>query len=215
MFQKFTQADTSITRRFGGSGLGLAICRELTSLMGGRLTVTSLVGRGSTFTCELPLARIAAAVAGRVEESSAGAERPLRFLAAEDNPTNRLILKALLEVFEADLTIASDGLEALEAFGCAAFDLVLMDIQMPRMGGVEAVRAIRALERDRGTARTPILAVTANVMSHQISEYLEAGMDGVVAKPLQMASLLAEIERVLTQPAAIAPEMLAESPAGR
>jgi CheY-like chemotaxis protein len=83
------------------------------------------------------------------------------------------------------------------------------------MGGVEAVRAIRELERDRQAARTPILAVTANVMSHQISEYLEAGMDGVVAKPVQMDSLLAEIERVLTQTAPVAPEMLAESLSGR
>jgi signal transduction histidine kinase/CheY-like chemotaxis protein len=197
MFQKFTQADTSITRRFGGSGLGLAICRELTSLMGGRLTVTSEVGRGSAFICELPLARIAAAATRPEEEPTAAAERPLRILAAEDNQTNQLILKALLEVFEADLTIAGDGLEALEAFGGAPFDLVLMDIQMPRMGGVEAVRAIRDLERDRGAPRTPILAVTANVMGHQVGEYLQAGMDGVVPKPLQMDFLLAEIERVL------------------
>ena len=215
MFQKFTQADTSITRRFGGSGLGLAICRELTSLMGGRLTVTSQVGRGSAFTCELPLARVAAAATAPVEEPSAASERPLRILAGEDNPTNQLILKALLAVFEADLTIVGDGLEALEAFIGKAFDLVLMDIQMPHMGGVEAVRAIRELERDRQAARTPILAVTANVMSHQISEYLEAGMDGVVAKPVQMDSLLAEIERVLTQTAPVAPEMLAESLSGR
>jgi signal transduction histidine kinase len=198
MFQKFTQADTSITRRFGGSGLGLAICRELTSLMGGRLTVASEVGRGSAFTCELPLARVAAAAAAPVEEPTPASERPLRILAAEDNPTNQVILKALLEVFEPELTLAGDGLEALEAFGGAPFDLVLMDIQMPRMGGVEAVRAIRDLERERDAPRTPILAVTANVMAHQVGEYLEAGMDGVVAKPLQMDFLLAEIERVLT-----------------
>jgi len=215
MFQKFTQADTSVTRRFGGSGLGLAICRELTSLMGGRLTAASEVGRGSVFTCELPLARVAAAATGPAEEPSAADERPLRILAAEDNKTNQLILKALLEMFEADLTLVGDGLEAFEAFSGAPFDLVLMDIQMPRMGGVEAVRAIRALERDRGAARTPILAVTANVMSHQIAEYLEVGMDGVVAKPLQMDALLGEIERVLAPPAPAAPEMLAESLAGR
>jgi signal transduction histidine kinase/AmiR/NasT family two-component response regulator len=214
MFQKFTQADTSITRRFGGSGLGLAICRELTSLMGGRLAVTSVVGRGSVFTCELPLTRAAAAQAGPTEAPSAATERPLRILAAEDNATNQLILKALLEVVEADLTIVGDGAEALETFGGAAFDLVLMDIQMPRMGGVEAARAIRDLEHDQGAARIPILAVTANVMSHQISEYLEAGMDGVVAKPLQMASLLAEIERVLAEAKPEAPEAMAESAAG-
>jgi two-component system, sensor histidine kinase len=201
MFQKFTQADTSITRRFGGSGLGLAICRELTGLMGGSLTAASEVGRGSSFSCELPLTRVAVSDDVPATATSAKAERPLRILAAEDNQTNQLILRALLEVLETDLTIVGDGAVAVEAFGAAAFDLVLMDIQMPRMGGVEAVRAIRAFERDRQAPRTPILAVTANVMNHQLSEYIEAGMDGVVAKPLQMGPLLAEIQRVLAEPA--------------
>jgi signal transduction histidine kinase/AmiR/NasT family two-component response regulator len=200
MFQKFTQADTSTTRRFGGSGLGLAICRELTGLMGGVLTAKSEAGKGSTFSCVLPMARAAAEAAAAAESPSAPAERPLRILAAEDNQTNQLILKALLEVFEADLTIVDDGLEAVEAFGRAKFDLVLMDIQMPRMGGVEASRAIRDFERNGRTVRTPILAVTANVMSYQLSDYAGAGMDGVVAKPLQMEVLLSEMQRVLAAP---------------
>jgi CheY-like chemotaxis protein len=105
----------------------------------------------------------------------------------------------MLEALEVHLTIVSDGLEAVEAFGSSPFDIVLMDIQMPRMGGVEASRAIRELERERGMAPTPILAVTANVMNHQLTEYLQAGMDGVIAKPLQMTPLLSEIDRVLTQ----------------
>jgi signal transduction histidine kinase/CheY-like chemotaxis protein len=198
MFQKFTQADTSATRRFGGSGLGLAICRELTELMGGVLSASSVVGRGSSFTCELPLAPIYGAAAAIIDEPGIPTDQPLRVLAAEDNETNQLIVKALLDVLDAELTIVGDGVEALEAFGKSAFDLVLMDIQMPRMDGVEATRAIRELERSRGLARTPILAVTANVMSHQISEYREAGMDGVAAKPLQLAQLFAEIQRVLS-----------------
>jgi len=197
MFQKFTQADTSATRRFGGTGLGLAICRELTELMGGVLSASSAVGSGSSFTCKLPLAPIAA-VGAIVVAPDDTPQRPLRVLAAEDNETNQLILKALLEVLGVELTIVGDGIEAVEAFGQSAFDLVLMDIQMPRMGGVEATRTIRALERDRGRTRTPILAVTANVMSHQIHEYYDAGMNGLAAKPLQLPQLFAEIERVVS-----------------
>jgi two-component system, sensor histidine kinase len=210
MFQKFTQADASITRRFGGSGLGLAICRELIALMGGALTATSEVGQGSCFSYELPLQSVANSAAVLVEEPQNQAERPLRILAAEDNQTNQLILRALLEALEADLTIAGDGLEAVEAFSGSPFDLVLMDIQMPRMGGVEAARAIRQIERERGMPRTPMLAVTANVMNHQLAEYLAAGMDGVVAKPLQMGPLLSEIGRVLSEPVVV-DERVAES----
>jgi signal transduction histidine kinase len=206
MFQKFTQADSSITRRFGGSGLGLAICRELTGLMGGALTATSAEGQGATFTCELPLQRAAPA---HVAAAPAPDGHRLRILAAEDNATNQLILRALLEVFDADLTVVGDGVEAVEAFRCAEFDLVLMDIQMPRMGGVDAVRAIRDFERGRGAPRTPILAVTANVMSHQITEYLAAGMNGVAAKPLQLQPLLTEIDRVLSEPTCAAEPELA------
>jgi CheY-like chemotaxis protein len=203
MFQKFTQADASITRRFGGSGLGLAICRELIGLMGGALTATSQIGQGSCFSCEVPLQSVAASGLVPAEKPSDYVERPLRILAAEDNHTNQLILKALLEALEADLTIVGDGLQAVEAFSGSPFDLVLMDIQMPRMGGADAARAIRQLEREREMARTPILAVTANVMNHQTAEYLEAGMDGIVAKPLQMSPLLSEIQRVLSEPAVV------------
>jgi CheY-like chemotaxis protein len=198
VFQKFTQADTSATRRFGGSGLGLAICYELTALMGGVLAARSVEGRGSTFACELPLAAVTQTAAPQIEGPSKAADRPLRILAAEDNETNQLILKALLEVLGAELTIVGDGVLAIEAFERLAFDLVLMDIQMPRMSGVEAALAIRAFEQRRGRARTPILAVTANVMSHQISEYHAAGIDGVAAKPVQLPQLIAEIERVLS-----------------
>jgi len=198
VFQKFTQADTSATRKYGGSGLGLAICRELAGLMGGVLAARSVEGQGSTFTCELPLEPVARTSAAPTEEPSVAGDHPLRILAAEDNETNQLILKALLEVVGAELTIVGDGVEAVEAFDRSAFDLVLMDIQMPRMSGVEATRAIRERERSRGQARTPIVAVTANVMSHQISEYHEAGMDGLAAKPLQLQQLFAEIQRVLS-----------------
>jgi len=209
MFQKFTQADTSMTRRFGGSGLGLAICRELTRLMGGELSAVSAEGRGSTFTLLLPL-RPGAQPGAEPRTPDPSSYRPLRILAAEDNKTNQLILKALLDPLEPELTLVDDGAQAVSAFGEAGgFDIILMDIQMPRMGGVEAAREIRRLEAERGWKPTPMLAVTANVMSHQVAEYGAAGMDGVVAKPLQFRPLAAEMQRVLEGPGAT-PEAGAE-----
>ena len=199
VFAKFSQVDESSTRRFGGTGLGLAICRELVALMGGTLTLTSAPGLGSTFAFELPLEAVATldAADAAAAPAEAAAERPLRILAAEDNPTNRTILSALLGFTDAEVTMVEDGVEAVAAFEAAAFDVVLMDIQMTRMSGVAAARAIRAHETAAGQARTPILAVSANVMRHQVDEYLAAGMDGVVAKPLQAETLFGEIERVL------------------
>jgi signal transduction histidine kinase len=197
VFDKFSQADSSSTRRFGGTGLGLAICRELVGLMGGQLTVESEPGEGSIFAFELPLERVAAAAneaqADNVED------RPLRILAAEDNRTNQMILAALLAPAKAELTMVENGREAVEAFDKAPFDIVLMDIQMPEMTGVDAALAIRRLEAKRGLPRTPILAVTANVMTHQIDEYMAAGMDAVIAKPVQAATLFAEMDRTLSQ----------------
>jgi two-component system, sensor histidine kinase len=169
--------------------------------MGGELGLTSEVGRGSTFTFELPLASIAmpdrATTAVAADDVAEAGERPPRILAAEDNPTNRAILAALLEFTEADVTMVEDGCAAVEAFAAADYDIVLMDIQMPRMNGVAATQAIRALEASGGRARTPILAVSANVMSHQLDEYAAAGMDGVVAKPLNAEILFAEIAKAL------------------
>lgn len=199
IFERFAQVDGSATRRFGGTGLGLSICRELVELMGGTLSVQSRLGHGSKFAFDLPLALAAATAAAEPLSEHAPAPPALRVLAAEDNETNRMILSALLEPAGVDLTFALNGREAVAAFAEAPFDLVLMDIQMPEIGGVEATRAIRASE---GIGRTPILAVTANVMADQIKEYLAAGMDGVVAKPIQAAALLAAIEAALEpQPA--------------
>ena len=128
----------------------------------------------------------------------------MRILAAEDNATNRRVLGALMEPLGVELTLAGDGVEAVEAFSAGTFNLVLMDIQMPRMNGVEATRAIREIERQQGGRRTPIVAVTANVMSHQIEEYLAAGMDAVVPKPLQAEALLQAILRAAQPPSLVA-----------
>ena len=203
VFAKFSQVDSSSTRKFGGTGLGLAICRELVSLMGGTLALDSEPGRGSTFSFELALARTEPArAAGPSPEGPQLPERPLRILAAEDNPTNQMIISALLGLVGAEVTLVDDGGRALEAFRAAEFDLVLMDVQMPRMNGIEATRAIRAHEAQARRPPTPIVAVSANVMTHQLAEYTSAGMDGVVPKPVQAEALFAEIERVLAGPAA-------------
>jgi signal transduction histidine kinase/CheY-like chemotaxis protein len=207
LFDRFVQEEASTTRRFGGSGLGLAICRELAELMGGAVAVRSAPGLGSVFTVTLPLRRT---------ERETGAEpappapsqsvfgRPVRVLAAEDNRMNRMVLKTLLEQVGVEVEFAVDGAQAVESWrreaaDGRAWDLILMDVQMPGMDGPAAALAIRAAEAQGGRPgrRTPIVALTANAMAHQHADYRKAGMDAVVAKPLQVAELLSAMARVL------------------
>ncbi|MDB5470133.1 MAG: hybrid sensor histidine kinase/response regulator [Caulobacter sp.] len=199
LFDKFVQADNSTTRQFGGTGLGLAICRELAQLMGGQIIARSAPGEGSTFTVDLPLARGEVRIpdalpAGEVEETEG---RALRILAAEDNLTNQKVLRAVLDPLDIDLTIIGDGAAAVEAWRTGGFDLILMDIQMPVMDGVEATETIRAEERRGAMPRTPILALTANAMTYQVEQYLAAGMDGHVSKPIELQRLYVAIEQAL------------------
>jgi CheY-like chemotaxis protein len=202
LFQKFTQADGSNTRRFGGTGLGLAICRELALLMKGKIDVDSTEGEGSVFTVDLPVPMIEASGLVTGQPAVIEDDRPLRVLAAEDIPTNQLVLRTIMQSFGVDLEMVDNGAQAVEAWKRSAFDIILMDIQMPEMDGVAATRAIRAEEAATGRARTPIIAVSANAMPHHAREYLAAGMDAHVAKPIELAKLHAAIEGALAQTAA-------------
>ena len=193
VFERFDQGDASTTRRFGGSGLGLSITRRLAELMGGEVGFTSQEGAGSTFWLEVaaqPAAEVHTAAAQPLHDVLYG----LRVLVVEDNATNRIIATKLLEQLGAAVETAADGYLGLEAAARGGFDLILMDVQMPGMDGLETTRRVRALPPP--ISQTPIIALTANVLSHQRQAYLEAGMDGVVGKPIAPAVLLAEIARL-------------------
>jgi len=200
LFENFFQADASKTRRFGGSGLGLAICRELTSLMGGTIAASSAPGEGATFRVTLPLTRIGDVLVRPAPVAFPDAEPQsldIRVLAAEDNDVNQLVLKTLLMQAGIEPVLVANGREALEAWEQQDWDVILMDVQMPEMDGPAAARAIRARERETGRRWTPIIALTANAMSHQRAEYDAAGMNGLVAKPIEISRLFEAIESAL------------------
>ena len=204
LFQKFVQADASTTRRYGGSGLGLSICRQLSHMMGGGVEVRSTVGVGSVFTVRLPLERSVAPLAPAANGAEPMSELDVgrdagavRILAAEDNPMNQLVLKTLLAQVGVMVECVGDGREAIEAWATGDWDAILMDVQMPVMGGPEAAREIRAREVRERRRRTPIIALTANAMEHHRAEYIAAGMDALVPKPLEMERLLQALQSVL------------------
>jgi signal transduction histidine kinase/CheY-like chemotaxis protein len=202
IFDAFTQADDSYSRRYGGSGLGLAISRRLVALMGGLIGVDSQPGEGSTFWVSLPMSVVAVnaprAAAATGDDAladallSAGTLPALqgRVLMVEDNPVNRTVCSAMLERFGVEYDEAEDGLRALERAVDGAYDLVLMDCQMPRLDGLEATRRLRARDaRARDGTRLPIVALTANAFDEDRERAFAAGMDDFLAKPLRLAEL--------------------------
>jgi len=205
IFQRFDQGDASTTRKFGGSGLGLAITKKLAEMMSGAVGFSSEEGLGSNFWLEIE-APVAEAVAETCESLEPVLEG-LRVLVVEDNATNRMIATKLLESLGAQVATAADGYLGVEAAASGDFHLILMDVQMPGIDGLEAARRIRAL--GGAAAQTPIVALTANVLAHQRRAYLDAGMDGVVGKPISPGVLLREIARL----SAPAPPMAEEEAA--
>jgi CheY-like chemotaxis protein len=209
LFQKFEQADASTTRRYGGTGLGLAICRELAGLMGGAIDARSRLGEGTTFIVTLPLPWVGASVVlpppptveSHAVETSACSD--LRVLAAEDNTVNQLVLKTLLHQIGVDPVVVENGQQAIDAWERQSWDVILMDVQMPLMDGPSATAIIRSREVAEGRKRTPIIALTANAMAHQVAEYLDAGMDGFVPKPIEVARLFEALQQALDGDAAV------------
>jgi hypothetical protein len=217
LFTDFMQADSSISRRFGGSGLGLAICKRLAEQMGGEISVISTLGQGSTFRIRLslPIAEQAAPVERADHEHSsdfdnviAALGRPVRVLITDDDATNRLVAARMLKGFDAQINIACNGIEAVAATSSFPYDVILMDMRMPEMDGLQATRAIRA--RGGRLATIPIIAFTANAFPEDLQACQEAGMNDFVAKPVRKKVLIETMARVLRSLPAGAIDKVAE-----
>ena len=212
IFAPFSQADASMARRFGGTGLGTTIARQLVELMGGRISVDSQAGSGSCFHIRLPL-QPARGNALPLPSQPVQTLPPLKVLAVDDVAENLELLQLMLSREGLQVSRASSGAEALACYGNDHFDLILMDVQMPGMDGLTATRLIRQAEREAGKSATPVIALTASVLSQDREDAQAAGMNGFAIKPLDMPTLRQEISRVLGLQAdmAILPSMPASA----
>jgi signal transduction histidine kinase/ActR/RegA family two-component response regulator len=201
LFTKFVQLDSSSTRRAGGSGLGLAICKTLVELMGGVITFSAPAEGGACFAIDLPMEKVASVAPPAPARDIAPAEidesSVPRILVVDDNQTNRAVLLTLLSHLGVDGHFAVDGRDAIAMWEKEPWDAILMDVHMPVMDGVQASRAIREGERRTGRPRTPIIAVTASVLTHERSLYAEAGMDALVPKPVEVPKLVEALAKAL------------------
>ncbi|MDZ4317568.1 MAG: ATP-binding protein [Phenylobacterium sp.] len=196
LFKRFAQGDASIGRRYGGMGLGLAISRELVELMGGTMDAEGRPGLGATFWADIPLPVAEGAAEAEPTERETIQTRPLRILVADDHPVNRQVVEVLLSEFDVELVLAENGLEACQAFEAAPFDMVLMDMQMPVMDGLTAIRNIRAKENSTDQGRTPIVMLTANTLPEHRAASLAAGADLHMPKPIEPERLIAVLQSV-------------------
>ncbi|RZK93921.1 MAG: response regulator, partial [Hymenobacter sp.] len=201
IFESFTQAYADTTRRYGGTGLGLTISRALVTQLGGELSVTSAIGKGSTFSFTLPLLKTQEPAPVVADAFDTGRLRGVRALLAEDNPINRTVARLHLLQWGVVVDEAEDGLVALQKLRDNPYDVVLMDIQMPGMSGIEVTQHLRQFV-DAAQAGLPVLALTANVFRSDNEKYLAAGMDDYLAKPFAEEDLYAKLLALLRLPTA-------------
>lgn len=197
IFDPFLQAEKATARRFGGTGLGLAISYQLVKKLGGTLSVTSEPGQGSEFAFELTFEKSEMPQVPEETVVETDAFKGRKILVAEDNQVNQMLVSAILKSINADFTICNNGAEALQEFERETFDLVLMDINMPVMDGLQSLHLMREFERSHAKPKTPIIALTANALVGDREKYIEHGMDDCLAKPLRKAELFHVFEACL------------------
>jgi len=199
IFKEFTQADSSTTRKFGGTGLGLSISKYIIDLFGGELKVKSIFGEGSTFYFDIPLKSVDGSnLEEELEESEEISHLEGKILLVEDNKTNQMLMQIILDELGLEVTVANDGIEAIERFKEDTFNLILMDENMPNMNGIEATKHILELQRSENYKQTAIIALTADAIDGAKEKYLKAGMSDYLTKPIDEKKLLSTLKKYLS-----------------